>query len=327
MNLVNGQKEANGWLDQFAGYLELERNYSANTIRAYINDLKQLMDSEANPESGNLDFRPAMVRDHGKTSNDSPAVASGLPEAEHLRNYIRQMQDSYSRPTVARKISAIRTFYRYLRREELIDEDPSKLMRGPKLSRRLPSCLDKEEIARLLATPDNSSLGARDKALLHVLYASGIRVSELCNLKIKDYNPAAREMRVFGKGSKERIVLLNDNAQHWLRQYLDDHWPKLASGLTMNSNHPLFVSRQATRLSSRSVHRIVLKYAKMAGINKVITPHTLRHTFATHLLEGGADLRVVQDLLGHTTISTTQIYTHVSLDRLRRIYMNTHPRA
>lgn len=162
---------------------------------------------------------------------------------------------------------------------------------------------------------------------MEVLYASGMRVSELCGLRIQDYNQQAKEMRVIGKGSRERVVLLNDSAQLWLDRYLAEHWSKLAGGRTAQPDNPLFVSRQATRLSSRSVHRIVLKYARVAGINKPITPHTLRHTFATHLLEGGADLRVVQDLLGHTTISTTQIYTHVSLDRLRRIYMDSHPRA
>jgi site-specific recombinase XerD len=146
-------------------------------------------------------------------------------------------------------------------------------------------------------------------------------------LRIQDYNPTAREMRVIGKGSRERVVLLNDSAHGWLQKYLDEHWSRLSGGREPQPDQPLFVSRQASRLSSRSVHRIVLKYAKTAGINKPITPHTLRHTFATHLLEGGADLRVVQDLLGHTTISTTQIYTHVSLDRLRRIYMHSHPRA
>lgn len=176
-------------------------------------------------------------------------------------------------------------------------------------------------------TPDQSILGVRDRALMEVLYATGMRVSELCALRVQDYNPEAMEMRVMGKGSKERVVLLNQSASEWLQKYLNEYWSKLAGGRTPQPDSPLFVSRQATRLSSRSVHRIVLKYAVKARIAKPITPHTLRHTFATHLLEGGADLRVVQDLLGHTTINTTQIYTHVSLERLRRIYMTSHPRA
>jgi len=255
------------------------------------------------------------------------AQGAGWLEASGLKAYIRQIQEQYSRPTVARKISAIRTFYRYLRREQLIEDDPSKLVRGPKLIRRLPSCLDKEEVTRLLSAPNESSLGVRDRVLMEVLYATGMRVSELCGLHIADYDPSAMEMRVLGKGSRERVVLLNQSANEWLGKYLQDHWDKLSGGTQPTPASPLFVSRQSTRLSSRSVHRIVLKHARAAGISKAITPHTLRHTFATHLLEGGADLRVVQDLLGHTTISTTQIYTHVSLERLRRVYQTSHPRA
>jgi site-specific recombinase XerD len=331
---VNSERGALGWLDQFAGYLEVERNYSSNTIRAYLNDLKQLIKSdpfEPQKEAEFIDFRPDNLVPKTEGLNEvqlpEPKHSSSWLEVEGLRAYIRQIQENYSRPTVARKISAIRSFYRYLRREQLIEEDPSKMVRGPKLARRLPACLDREEVTCLLSMPDDSSLGVRDRALMEVLYASGMRVSELCGLRIQDYNPAAREMRVSGKGAKQRIVLLNESAHGWLERYLTEHWSRLAGGRDAQSDQPLFVSRQASRLSSRSVHRIVLKYAKSAGINKPITPHTLRHTFATHLLEGGADLRVVQDLLGHTTISTTQIYTHVSLDRLRRIYMSSHPRA
>ncbi len=329
------------WLDQFAGYLQLERNYSSNTIRAYLNDLRQLITcdtrgAEEESPNGLMSFAPPQVepaRLELVADNQEPSVSSGPEpgtgwlEASGLKAYIRQIQDQYSRPTVARKISAIRSFYRYLRREQLIEEDPSRLVRGPKLVRRLPSCLDREEVARLLMAPDATSLGIRDRVLMEVLYATGMRVSELCGLEVADYNPAALEMRVLGKGARERVVLLNQSANDWVKLYLDEHWAKLAGGRKPEPSSPLFVSRQSTRLSSRSVHRIVLKHARTAGINKAITPHTLRHTFATHLLEGGADLRVVQELLGHTTISTTQIYTHVSLERLRRVYHATHPRA
>lgn len=319
------------WLDQFAGYLEVERNYSSHTIRAYMNDLRQLIgcDLPNENQSTTIEGVPGQnIPTAEQTATASMSTGSGWLEAEGLRAYIRQIQEQYSRPTVARKISAIRSFYRYLRREHLIEEDPSKQVRGPKLTRRLPSCLDKEEVVRLLMTPDtNTILGVRDRALMEVLYATGMRVSELCGLRVQDYNQEAMEMRVLGKGGKERVVLLNQSAQGWLKKYLNEYWSKLAEGRLPQAELPLFVSRQATRLSSRSVHRIVMKHALKAGINKTITPHTLRHTFATHLLEGGADLRVVQDLLGHTTINTTQIYTHVSLERLRRVYMNTHPRA
>jgi site-specific recombinase XerD len=248
-------------------------------------------------------------------------------EADQLREYVRAIQERYSRPTVARKVSAIRTFFRYLRREQLIEDDPSRLVRGPKLARRLPECLDREEVARLFMACDDSPLGVRDRAIMETLYASGMRVSELCGLRIQDYNGEAMEMRVLGKGSRERVVLLNASANGWLERYMNDHRSRLAGPAKPEPSDPLFVSREATPLSTRSVHRIVIKHAEKAGITKTITPHTLRHTFATHLLEGGADLRVVQDLLGHSSISTTQIYTHVSLERLRRIYMSSHPRA
>jgi site-specific recombinase XerD len=341
---LNSTSGALVWLDQFAGYLELERNYSSNTIRAYLNDLRQLISSDpiitGEPESDNtesdvmsfappihsaeaLRLQPGLIEE---PSVETPHSAGWL-EASGLKAYIRQIQEQYSRPTVARKISAIRTFYRYLRREQLIEDDPSRLVRGPKLIRRLPACLDREEVMRLLAAPDESPLGVRDRVLMEVLYATGMRVSELCGLHVSDYEPAAMEMRVLGKGARERVVLLNQSANEWLQKYLTEHYMRLSGGSPPIGQNPLFVSRQSTRLSSRSVHRIVLKHARSAGISKPITPHTLRHTFATHLLEGGADLRVVQDLLGHTTISTTQIYTHVSLDRLRRVYQSSHPRA
>ena len=326
------------WLEQFVSYLELERNYSSHTIRAYVNDLRQFIHGESvvhgNNGNGNgngyssLDFSP-----------NGSVAAGGSLEADSLRDYVRSIQERYSRQTVVRKVSAIRTFCRYLRREQLIEDDPSKLVRGPKLSRRLPHCLDKEEVSRLFAATelnqandDGASSTIRDRAILELLYASGMRVSELCSARLQEVDLEAREMRVFGKGSRERVVLLNQSACHWLKEYLSRRAEKRGQGdisalQSLGPTEPLFVSRQSTPLSTRSVHRIVLKYAKLAKIDKVLTPHTLRHSFATHLLEGGADLRVVQDLLGHSSISTTQIYTHVSMERLRKVYMSSHPRA
>jgi len=303
------------WLNQFAGYLELEKNYSHHTIRAYLNDLKQFIGSEAAPACRQqVDLSAAQSQ---------PAAI----EVAALRAYIRSIQERYSRPTVARKISAIRSFCRYLRRQEIIAEDPSRQVRGPKLARRLPACLDRDEVARLFMACDRSPLGIRNRAVMETLYATGIRVSELCCLKVGDFNPRSPEIRVTGKGEKERIVLVNRSANAWLQHYLTHAWAKLSGRPAIEPGLPLFVSREGTVLSTRSVHRIVLKHARQAGIEKLITPHTLRHTFATHLLEGGADLRVVQDLLGHCNISTTQIYTHVSLDRLRNVYLSSHPRA
>jgi site-specific recombinase XerD len=346
-------RQALVFLDQFAGYLQLERNYSSNTIRAYLNDLRQLIsDNEqfdatpdtSNPHSSIKDSTAVSTLDNPHVITEQSNTQSGdeLPgispkvlapqtianmEADNLKDYIRRIQDHYARPTVARKISAIRSFYRYLRREQLIDDDPSRLVKGPKLARRLPSCLEKDEIKKLMLVCDGTSLGVRDRTVLEVLYATGMRVGELCRLSIQDYDRTLMEIRVFGKGAKERVVLLNESAQQWLNRYLDEYWAHFSDNQSAQPDSPLFISRQASRLSSRSVHRIVLKYARLAKIDKSITPHTLRHTFATHMLEGGADLRAVQDLLGHTTISTTQIYTHVSVERLRKVYLASHPRA
>lgn len=333
------------WLDQFATYLELERNYSSHTIRAYVNDLRQLLSSPEVAGGDRLDFSPGGGGGSSAAiQSDQTRMSAGALEADNLREYVRSIQERYSRQTVVRKVSAIRTFCRYLRREQLIEDDPSKLVRGPKLARRLPPCLDKEEIARLFAATEAPVAAddsgdhnqVRDRAILELLYASGMRVSELCGAQIKDLDLNAMEMRVFGKGSRERVVLLNQDSCEWLRNYLNRRMERKSRGQTegqvqdqiqLGPAEPLFVSRQSTPLSTRSVHRIVLKYARVANIDKVITPHTLRHSFATHLLEGGADLRVVQDLLGHSSISTTQIYTHVSMERLRRVYMSSHPRA
>jgi site-specific recombinase XerD len=338
---LNLPRQALVFLDQFAGYLQLERNYSSNTIRAYLNDLRQLIsdnenfDASPNSPANNLPPSQEITNSSIDEAEDFIPTSStmntpqniGLMEADNLKDYIRRIQDHYARPTVARKISAIRSFYRYLRREQLITDDPSRLVKGPKLARRLPSCLEKDEIKKLMLVCDDSPLGVRDRAVLEVLYASGMRVGELCRLSIQDYDRTLIEIRVFGKGAKERVVLLNESAQYWLNRYLDDYWQHFSDNESPQPDSPLFISRQASRLSSRSVHRIVLKYARLAKIDKTITPHTLRHTFATHMLEGGADLRAVQDLLGHTTISTTQIYTHVSVERLRKVYLASHPRA
>lgn len=330
---MNVPRQALVFLDQFAGYLQLERNYSSNTIRAYLNDLRQLIadndhfDASPAQDSSENSTIPSTNRNSENIVESNSCQNIGLMEAENLKEYIRRIQDHYSRPTVARKISAIRSFYRYLRREQLIDDDPSRLVKGPKLARRLPSCLEKEEVKRLMVVCDGTPLGIRDRAVLEVLYATGMRVGELCRLSIQDYDRNLMEIKVFGKGAKERVVLLNESAIQWLNRYLDNYWQHFSDNQTASPDRPLFISRQASRLSSRSVHRIVLKYARLAKIDKPITPHTLRHTFATHMLEGGADLRAVQDLLGHTTISTTQIYTHVGIERLRKVYMASHPRA
>jgi integrase/recombinase XerC len=231
------------------------------------------------------------------------------------------------RASIARKLSAIRSFYRYLLREEIISTSPVATTSSPKLDKRLPSFLTIEEVERLLEVPDLSTpQGQRDRALLELLYASGLRVSELVNLNLEQVNLDSREIRVRGKGSKERVVLMGEPAAEALRAYLKQGRPKLFASKIRMTN-ALFINRYGERLPERRVQRILEKYANIAGIDKGVHPHMLRHTFATHLLDGGADLRVVQELLGHANLSSTQIYTHVTKSQARKVYLSAHPMA
>jgi tyrosine recombinase XerC len=303
-------------MERFERYLKDERHYSRETVRAYMNDLRQLVNT-ASANSSDLNSSDAT-----QTTGGSSTTESFDPEA--IRALIRSMHGQYSRTSISRKISAFRTFFNYLRREEIISEDPVSGIKGPKIVRDLPDCLSKDELAALIAAFDQSISGLRDRAIVETMYAAGLRVSELTSLDMNDLNLDANEIRVLGKGQKERIVLINEQAKESLTNYLTN---ARNAFLGTKETSAVFVNRFGDRLNSRSVHRLVVRAAKVAGLEKEITPHTLRHTFATHLLEGGADLRVVQDLLGHASITTTQIYTHVSLDRLKRVYLASHPRA
>jgi integrase/recombinase XerC len=233
------------------------------------------------------------------------------------------MEHGIAKSSIARKMSAIRSFYRYLLREEMISSSPAATTVSPKLDRRLPSFLTIEEAKRLIESPDLSKpQGQRDRALLEMLYASGMRVSELVNMNVEQINLATNEIRVWGKGAKERVVLIGGPAARALSTYLSSGRPELLGG---KRNNALFVNRYGGRLPARRVQKILVKYAKT--IDKKVHPHMLRHTFATHLLDGGADLKVVQELLGHADLSSTQIYTHVTQSRARKIYLAAHPLA
>jgi integrase/recombinase XerC len=233
------------------------------------------------------------------------------------------MEQKYAKSSIARKLSAIRSFYRYLMREELVKASPAATTVSPKLDRRLPIFLTVDEAKRLVESPDLSQPhGQRDRAILELLYASGMRVSELVNLNLEHLNLAANEIRVWGKGNKERLVLIGAPAAHALTNYIDNARPLLLSG---KKNNALFVNRYGERILVRRIQKIISKYS--LSVNKKIHPHILRHTFATHLLDGGADLKVVQELLGHADLSSTQIYTHVTQSHARRIYLSAHPMA
>ena len=243
-----------------------------------------------------------------------------------LRDYLSELVGrGIAKASIARKLSAIRSFFRYLVREEIIAKNPIEQVSSPKLDRRLPSFLTQEEMGKLLNAPDLSTpLGQRDRALLELLYASGLRVSELVGLTLEQIDLESNEIRVWGKGSKERVVLMGQPAAEALKDYIKEGRARLRGE---KKTKALFLDRYGQKLTERSVQRLLNQYAKKAGIGKRVHPHLLRHTFATHLLDGGADLRVVQELLGHARLTSTQIYTHVTKGQARKVYLAAHPLA
>jgi len=253
---------------------------------------------------------------------------SSLKEVDRLtlRDYLSHlMKQGLVKASIARKLSAIRSFYRYLLREGVISTSPAATTSSPKLDKRLPSFLTIEEVKRLLEAPDLSTpQGQRDRALLELLYASGLRVSELAQLNLEQINLDTHEIRVWGKGAKERVVLMGKPAAEALATYISQGRPKL---LGKKRSSALLLNRYGGRLPERRIQRILEKYARLAGISRKVHPHLLRHTFATHLLDGGADLRVVQELLGHADLSSTQIYTHVTKSQAKKVYLSAHPMA
>ncbi len=305
--------------DRYIDYLKAERNVSKYTVRNYTHDL--------------MDFFQ-FVKDK---------KISSLKEVDKrdIRDYLSHlMERGIAKTSISRKVSAIRSFYRYLLREKFIDANPVATTNSPKLDRRLPSFLTLDEIERLLKTPDLSKPeGLRDRAWMELLYASGLRVSELVNLNKGQIAFERREIILaskgskdrgvlFGapatKGSKDRGVLFGVPAAKALQEYLTRGRPELESG---KKTEALFLNNKGGRLTARSFQRILQKYAKLAGIDKRVHPHVLRHTFATHLLDRGADLRVVQELLGHADLSSTQVYTHVTKSQARKVYLSAHPMA
>lgn len=313
-------------LDQrqaFLEYLRFNRNVSAHTARAYESDLTQFISSMAKA----LGCAPSRVR---PADFDQLAVRGFLAEL-----YKR----GSSRASAARKLAAIRSFGRYLRREQQIDGDPAALVGTPKLEQKIPAHLEVNEMEQLLATPDIATpLGRRDRAILELFYASGLRLSELVALDVEDADLNGRLVRVHGKGGRQRIVPFNRSAAKAIRGYLRDRDalqanarsnppPARPSRRARTRTNPLFLNYRGGRLSTRSVDRLVRRYVSACSVRLGISPHALRHSFATHLLERGADLRSIQELLGHARLSTTQRYTHVNAAQLLAIYKKTHPRA
>jgi tyrosine recombinase XerC len=295
---------------RYINYLEAEKNASPYTVRNYTTDLIG---------SKNIKGFFTFLAEKGVKSLDKV-------DRNIMRDYLAYLvEQGVVKASIARKLSAIRSFYRYLMREEILPVNPIKDTSSPKLDRRLPSFLTTDEVLRLLEAPDlTTPQGQRDRALLELLYASGLRVSELVRLDLEQVNLDTREIRVFGKGSKERMVLMGEPAARALVAYINGGRQKL---LGVKKSSAVFLNRDGGRLTSRSIQLILEDYAKLTGIGKRVYPHMLRHTFATHMLDGGADLRVVQELLGHASLETTQVYTHVSKSQAKKVYLSAHPMA
>jgi len=295
-------------IDRFLRYLRVERNASELTIKSYGEDLEALVDYLA--ESYGTDtFTPSQV-----TVLD-------------LRGYVAAMsQAGYAKATIARRLASLRSFFRFGQREGWTKANPAKPLRNPRRARSLPHFLSTEELGRLLMAPDASSpMGLRDRAILETCYSAGLRVSEVVGLSDGDLDFAAGLVRVRGKGRRERLAPIGTYAASALRRWLKVRGlhPQEPKGPTA----PVFINRFGRRLTTRSVGRMLEKYLRATGLDRRTTPHSLRHSFATHLLDRGADIRGVQELLGHKSLVTTQIYTHVSTAGLRKVYQQAHPRA
>ncbi len=291
-------------IDAFCDALWLEDGLSRNTLDSYRRDLRQFAEW--------LEAR---------TGTDLIAADQALIQ-EYLAHRFRAKTRASS---AARLLSSLKRFYRHAVRQNVIAADPTLRIDAPKLPRTLPKTLTEEDVVALLVAPDTEQpLGLRDRAMLEVIYASGLRVSELVSLKVPQISRDMGVVRVLGKGSKERLVPLGEEALAWIERYLREARPKL---LNSKASDALFVTARAAAMTRQSFWHLIKRYAVQAGLNKPLSPHTLRHAFATHLLNHGADLRVVQLLLGHSDISTTQIYTHVARERMKQLHARHHPRG
>lgn len=332
----------------FTRYLGDERHFSPYTARCYGADLRQYVEflaQEMHIEADEareaayhrlLESLPERATAKPETTPESnPGILSAIvchANADRIRAFLAHLSEhEYSAATMARKIATLRSFYKWADRRGLSSSNPMTLIRTPRQGKRLPKAITIEQVERLLAAPgDADVLGRRDRAMLETLYSTGIRVSELIGLQLEDLDAPGECLRVRGKGRKERIVPLGAHALDAIARYMElvradarynIHWSD------SQTQRPLFLNKHGGRLSSRSVRRKLDKYLKMVGLDPSISPHTLRHSFATHLLDNGADLRSVQELLGHQSLSTTQVYTHLTTQRMQTAYDKAHPRA
>ncbi len=294
-------------LEDFKSYILVEKNFSKHTAKAYYADILSYLIWLDNNMCEDVNF-------------------------SKVREYLHFIQKfNYKKTTIARKIASIRTFYKYLHRERKIENNPAENLISPKRPKSLPKFLTTDEIEQILSNINiDTPAGYRNRAILELLWASGMRVSELSGLNFGSLNLENNEITVFGKGSKERIILITDRAKNYLQGYIDYARNLVARGYTLGpitETTPVFINKTGYRLQTRMIRNVINDIVEKIELPKKVTPHMFRHSFATHLIENGADLRVVQELLGHASISNTQIYTHISMQHMKEVYDETHPRA
>lgn len=329
-------------IDEFLNYLRFERHFSPHTAKCYAADLAQFCEFMGDPTGHGSSIAGGGANGyHHDQSHGGVAVATRpataaqtdvrqlllAVEPEDVRRFLAFLKErAYCKSTTARKLATLRSFYKFCVKRGHVSSNPLVTIRTPKQDKRLPKFLEEEQVRKLLETPDAATLlGARDRAMLETMYSTGVRVSELVDMNIQDVDFVGECIHVRGKGKKERVTPIAPTALAWIRRYMDLRRadPRAASW----NQQAVFVNKHGQRLSTRSVRRKLDKYLSIAGLDAAISPHTLRHSFATHMLNRGADLRAVQELLGHQSISTTQIYTHVTTARMKQAYDAAHPRA
>jgi integrase/recombinase XerC len=340
-------EEGSATIEQFLHYLKFEKRFSEHTAKCYGADLAQFSDFLLHGPNGgtanasNRVWEPRSPSEPAPMGQQEGGVATAVVtqteqevdqrllavDVDEARTYLAYLNDkAYSKATIARKLATLRSFYKFLVKTSRVSSNPLAAIRTPKQEKKLPRFLEYEEVKRLLETPPTDSwLGARDRAILETLYSTGIRVSELVGLNMDDIDFLSEVIHIRGKGKKERITPISSSALQAIQHYMEFRNKRAQSNSHFDSR-VLFVNKHGQRLSTRSVRRKMDKYLKIAGLDPAISPHTLRHSFATHMLNNGADLRSVQELLGHQSLSTTQVYTHLTTRKLKEVYEDAHPR-
>ncbi|MGX7168535.1 site-specific tyrosine recombinase XerD [Facklamia sp. HMSC062C11] len=295
------------YLEDFAHYLKIDQDKSDNTIQAYLRDLTIFFDY------------------CDKSSIDQWEQV----DYAFVQSYLNDLhQKNYATSSTSRMLSSLRQFFHYLLKEQIITLNPMQKVLGPKKEKHLPASLSLDQVEKILQAPDTSEyIGLRDRAILELMYATGLRVSELTHLSLRDLHLELGFIQTIGKGNKERLLPIGEEAAYWLNQYLQDVRPLFWAKKTSRHTQHVFLNQRGNPFTRQGIWKNLNKYVQIAGISMDVSPHMLRHSFATHLLENGADLRMVQELLGHSNISTTQIYTHISKHRLQEVYRDHFPRA